>query len=360
MNICQDSVNKCSRRLLFTICFRGMSKPDEGRLPSDPALLSDPAADQNVVQAVQIARLYYQHGLTTDAIARELGLSRPRVSRLLTLARRTGLVEIRIHDPQDHPQHLESLLRGRWPEVYPQVVSLPPGCTQATRLERVTQAAAHWLSTALRPRMTVGLAWGNTLDAVSRALTPRTVPDTQFVQLNGSASALDFSSGFVTDTLLRFARAFGGRAHLFPVPTFFDDPKTKKAMWQERSVGHILDLQRQADLLVFSLGSVHAATPSHVYTAGYLDEHDLQEVTRQGVVGDIATVFYCQDGQDNGVSLNARSSGPGLDFFRSHPAGVCVVADPGKAEALRAALDGSLMRTLIVDETTARAALELG
>ena len=338
-----------------------MPKPDGISLPLSalPSSEISGIADPNVVQAVQVARLYYQQGLTTDAIARELGLSRPRVSRLLTLARRTGLVEIRIHDPQDHPQHLEAHLRERWPAVHPQVVSLPPACSQATRMERVTQAAAHWLGTQLRPRMTLGIAWGNTLDAVSRALTPRPLPDTQFVQLNGSASAFDFSSGFVTDTLLRFARAFGGRAHLFPVPTFFDDPLTKKAMWRERSVQHILDLQQQTDMVVFSVGSLNAATPSHVHTGGYLDSADLLQMAEQGVVGDIATVFYRADGSARGVSINARSSGPDLSCIQQHPFSVCIVADPGKAAALHAALEGGLARTLIVDETTARAVLEL-
>ena len=341
-----------------------MPQPGEDT-PSAPSSRSpvltgsaEPSTDTSVVQAVQIARLYYQQGLTTDAIARELGLSRPRVSRLLTLARRTGLVEIRIHDPQEHPQHLEAGLHAHWPGIRAQVISLPPDAVQATRMERVAQAAAHWLGTHLRPRMTVGIAWGNTLDAVSQALTPRPLPDTNFVQLNGSASAYDFNSGFVADTLLRFARAFGGRAHLFPVPTFFDDPATKTAMWRERSVGHILALQRQADMLVFSVGSVKAATPSHVHTAGYLDAGDLDSLERQGVVGDIATVFYGQDGSSRGISLNARASGPDLQFVRSHPNTVCIVADPGKATALHAGLQGQLIRTLIVDETTARALLE--
>lgn len=326
-------------------------------LPSHSADAS--VADLNVVQAVQVARLYYQQGLTTDAIAKELGLSRPRVSRLLTLARRTGLVEIRIHDPQAHPQHLEAHLRERWPFLQPLVVSLPADSAQATRMERVTQAAGHYLGTQIRSSMTVGIAWGNTLDAVSRALNPRPLPDTQFVQLNGSASALDFSSGFVTDTLLRFARAFGGRAHLFPVPTFFDDPKTKRAMWRERSVQHILRLQHKADMLVFSVGSLTAATPSHVHTAGYLDEADLRQMAEQGVVGDIATVFYRADGSATEVSINARSSGPALECIREHRNTVCIVADPGKTAALHAALEGGLVRTLIVDETTARAVLAL-
>ena len=75
----------------------------------------DPLADDTAAQAVQVSRLYYIQGLTTDAIAAELGLSRPKVSRLLSYARRTGLVEIRIHDPEVQPQGLESRLRERYP-----------------------------------------------------------------------------------------------------------------------------------------------------------------------------------------------------------------------------------------------------
>lgn len=318
--------------------------------------VAESAADPSIL-AVQVARLYYQQGLTTDAIAKELGLSRPRVSRLLTLARRTGLVEIRIHDPQEHPQHLEAQLRERW-SCETQVVGLPANANADLRMERVAQAAAHWLGTHLRPRMTVGLAWGNTLGAVSVALTPRPLSDVQFVQLNGSASAYEFNSGFVTDTLLRFAHAFAGKPHLFPVPTFFDDPATKEAMWRERSVQHIQALQRQANMLVFSVGSLSAATPSHVHMAGYLDDNDAHALVNAGVVGDIATVFYRADGSSDGISLNARASGPSLGWLREHPQTVCIVADPGKVEALAGALRGKLIRTLIVDETTARLLLE--
>lgn len=321
--------------------------------------LPESAADEEqLTQAVQVARLYYQQQLTTDAIARELGTSRSRVSRLLALARRSGIVDIRIHDPQGRPQNLSARLLERWPGVQFQVVGLPPYASQDMRLERVAVAAAHWLAAALRPGMVVGLAWGNTIDAVSRALPPRPVSGAQFVQLNGSASVLEFSSGFVGGTLTRLAQAVGGQVHLFPVPTFFDDPATKQAMWRERSVQHVLELQRRAEVLLFSVGSQDAALPSYVYTAGYLDENDVAELAAQGAVGDIATVFFRQDGRGEGLTINGRASGPDLALIRQHPQATCVVADPGKARALRAALAGGLCRTLIVDETTAQAMLD--
>ncbi|AWN24324.1 transcriptional regulator [Deinococcus irradiatisoli] len=330
-----------------------MSKPQRAAAPGSAP--TDAAA-----QAVQVARLYFYQGLTTGEIAQELGLSRPRVSRLLTLARRSGLVEIRIHDPAEHPQVLEAQLRERFPGLSPHVVAVPPGSSPELSLERVAAYSANLLGQLLRPGQTVGLAWGTTLDAVSRALKPRAVPDLTFVQLNGSANAQDFMSGFVTDTLQRFARTYGARAHLFPVPTFFDNPQTKTMMWQERSVRHVLELQRRADLLLYSLGSLQADTPSHVYAGGYLGAAEQAELAAQGVVGDLATVFYRADGSFGGIPLNERASGPDLAQIRSAPQSLCVVSGLGKARALHAALLGGLARTLVVDEPTARAVLDLG
>jgi len=308
-------------------------------------------------QAAQVARLYYVQALTTDAIARELGLSRPKVSRLLSHARRTGLVEIRIHDPQAQPQSLEAQLRAAYPFLTPHVIRVPPGSSESVWLERVSVAAATLLGQTLRAGQTVGLAWGTTLDAVSRHLTPRHVPDLEFVQLNGSASARDFMSGFVTDTVTRFAGNYGARAHLFPVPTFFDDPLTKQAMWRERSVRHVLELQERADVLVYSVGAADAKLPSHVYVAGYLDPADQRTLAEQGVAGDIATVFYRADGTFGGIPMNARSSGPDLSLIARAAQSICVVSGLGKVGALRGALAGGLMRTLVVDEPTAHALL---
>ncbi|GGL98446.1 sugar-binding transcriptional regulator [Deinococcus aerophilus] len=316
------------------------------------------AAARHDLQAVQVARLYYVQGLTTDAIAGELGLSRPKVSRLLSHARRRGLVEIRIHDPEGQAQELEARLQARYPFLRVQVVGVPQASSEELWLERTAAAAASVLGSLLRPGMCVGVAWGNTMNAVSHALIPRPVPDVTFVQLNGSANAADFMSGFVTDTIVRFARNFTAGAQLFPVPTFFDDPATKEAMWRERSVRHVLDLQARADLLIYSVGSVAASIPSHVYSAGYLDADDLAALGVEGAVGDIATVFYRADGSDAGLTLNARASGPPLTQIRQARESLCVVSGLGKVAALHAALEGQLMRRLIVDEVTAQAVLE--
>ena len=58
-----------------------------------------------------VARRYYLEDQKQVDIARELGISRPMVSRLLSEARELGVVEITIHDPETRSASLLERLR---------------------------------------------------------------------------------------------------------------------------------------------------------------------------------------------------------------------------------------------------------
>ena len=75
--------------------------------------------------AVKVARLYHYQGLTTERIASQLGLSRSKISRLLTHARNSGLIEIRVHDPEAEPQELEREIKDRFQIAAVNVVTVP-------------------------------------------------------------------------------------------------------------------------------------------------------------------------------------------------------------------------------------------
>ena len=61
---------------------------------------------------VYAARRYYLEDQKQSDIARELGISRPMVSRLLAEAREFGVVEIKIHDPERQSDALLEQLRS--------------------------------------------------------------------------------------------------------------------------------------------------------------------------------------------------------------------------------------------------------
>ena len=64
--------------------------------------------------ALRAAQMYYLQDLTMDAIARELRTSRSTVSRLLSSARESGLVQIQIRNPMDTGPELEGLIRDTY------------------------------------------------------------------------------------------------------------------------------------------------------------------------------------------------------------------------------------------------------
>ncbi|WP_034291820.1 sugar-binding transcriptional regulator [Herbaspirillum sp. RV1423] len=302
--------------------------------------------------AVRVARLYYFQNMTTAAIAEEMGTSRATVSRLLSYAMENGLVEIRVHDPQELSGNLEAAITRHYPLRSIQVVPVPAAAGERESLQRVAAHTAAYLNTLVQPATIIGLAWGNTVAAIADNLSTKTVHDVDVVQLNGSGAGADIVNTFGESLVSRFAQNYGGKAHSFPVPAFFDYADTRTALWRERSIKAIRSLQADASILLFSIGA--AETGSHIHTGGYLDQQDRQDIRDDGVIGDIATVFFRADGSWRNVALNARSSGPDLDRFRHAAHSICVVSGKGKIPGLRAALLGGFINELVIDEPSAR------
>jgi len=309
------------------------------------------------VDAIRAARMYYYQNMTTEAIAYELNTSRSTISRLLSFARSKGLVDIRIVDPNEHPQQFEKKIIDKFKVNRVHVIPVPDIVGEAAWLDRVAQYTANYWNSIFDSNMILGIAWGTTTSAISRYLIAKTTHNSQVVQLNGAGNTQTMGIEYASEIIVRFAQNFQASAHLFPVPTFFDYAETKRALWEERSIRRLLDLQNKADLLLYSIGSVNAGIPSHVYSGGYLEQQDYSELNREGLVGDIATVFFRDDGSYNDVAINYRASGPNLELFQKKY-GVCVVSGLAKVRGLYAALKGGLMKELIVDEPTARRLVE--
>src|SRR3954471_18523332 len=68
--------------------------------------------DQGTRLLVKVAQLYHLQGQNQDQIARQFGVSRSKVSRMLKEARERGLVEITIHYPSRFSLDLERRLES--------------------------------------------------------------------------------------------------------------------------------------------------------------------------------------------------------------------------------------------------------
>jgi len=306
--------------------------------------------------ALKAAQLYYLQDLTMEAIGEELHISRSSVSRLLAAARQAGIVDIKINSPEDAPRRIEKEIQQRY-GVAAYLVPVPDRTSHIDRLERVALSAARTLGDFFSSNMVMGVAWGSTISAVSRHLVKTPTTGSEVVQLNGAGN--DHTSGvtYSSEILRRFGEAFQATIQHFPVPTFFDDPRTKSLLWEERSTQRVLALHNKMDIVLFGLGALQSEIPSQVYVGGYLSDEDIGQLEVERIVGDVATVFYREDGSWSDIPLNLRSSGPSFDVVRKAPRRLCVVAGMNRLSALKGALAAGLLTDLIIDDGTARALL---
>ncbi|WP_420643200.1 sugar-binding transcriptional regulator [Candidatus Leptofilum sp.] len=311
------------------------------------------AKQKQLENALHAAQMYYYQNLPMKTIAAELQVSHSTVSRLLSWARGQGLIEIRINDIRGRADTLEESLKLHFKIPHVQIVPVPEIAGEQAWQDRVARVAASYLNQVVESGMILGVAWGGTMNLVAANLTPKSLMGVQVVQLNGEEIVFNPSVNHAGWLVSKFANNYEGKAHLFPVPTFFDYPETKETLWRERSIQQVLDLHRQADILLFTIGSSQGQMMSATYMGNYLQESDFAEMAQEGVVGDIANIMIRQDGSYEGIPLNERACGPNLELFRRANRSICVVSGYNKLEGLRAALAGGYVTDLILDEPTA-------
>lgn len=304
------------------------------------------------------ASMYYLQGETMAVIAKHLGTSRSTVSRLLKQARDTGLVRISLAQPNGARSGLGTTLSKAF-GVRVTIVPVRTGTTEVHRLDQVARIAGQLITDLVDDDVSIGVAWGTTLEAITLHLIPKEARNVKIVQMNGAANPAASGIPYTGAIMTRIAQAFQGEVMHFPVPAFFDDPRTREAMWRERSVQTVLAAQRTLDIAVFGLGSVQASVPSHVYSSGYLTEAEIRQLVTWGVVGDVNTVFLRADGGYADIPLNDRASGMTPQQLQKVPRRICVVAGQSKARSLLAALRARVATDLVVDDETARAVLDL-
>ena len=104
-------------------------------------------------------KMYYQEGLTQETIAKKLRTSRPAVPCLLAEARKTGVVQIKIKDPEVNNEELAGQFQKRF--GLKKCLVIPCGIRQEdVVLKIVASQAARFASRMMKSHTTVGTSWG--------------------------------------------------------------------------------------------------------------------------------------------------------------------------------------------------------
>lgn len=138
--------------------------------------------DKRTERLVHVARLYYEQDRTQSEIARQYGISRPMVSKLLKEARDQGIVTIQIRNPREHGEGPLSLMEqvGRRFGIY-SGTAVEDGLNDQSTNDRVAETALSYLLEL--DGTSLGIGWGHIIGDVVRHMEQRTslVPIGSFV-----------------------------------------------------------------------------------------------------------------------------------------------------------------------------------
>jgi len=250
------------------------------------------SAEQRELIMIQAAKLYYDLEKTMSEIAKELGLTRWQIGRVLKEAREVGIVRIEIVPGVQRRPDLESRLQRAYRLREAIVVPHPTG-DDGIAVDRVAQAVGSFLAgLAPRPPL-VGVSWGRTMAAVAHWLPRHWNDDVEVVLLNGAMN-LHSTATRTNNVAELFAQAGNGRATLLPVPAIVGRANTRKVLEQDPVIARVLELGARAPVACFSVGDV---TPDSVLVqSGYLSETEIASLRRHGAIGDILGRFINPDG----------------------------------------------------------------
>lgn len=148
---------------------------------------------QHIEKLIRVSQMYYDEGLNQSQIAGEVGYSRSSVSRMLTEARETGIVQITIGHPLQRLQSLEENLRNKYGL---KTVRVAYSYDDSIASTLVPQCAAQLLVENLKPDSLIVTSTGTPMAATIRALPPLDYPRAHVTQMLGSLSSANSLTGF--------------------------------------------------------------------------------------------------------------------------------------------------------------------
>ncbi len=317
---------------------------------------SRPTSDKEALLA-NIALLYYGEGLTQSDIAKRMQVSRATIVNMLRESRERGIVEIRVDG-----KHLSSssLARDVRDTFGLQDVYIANSDTRSTAKDRdallsqVGRVGAAAILDIIAPGDRVGVAWGETILAVSNVMSKSFTEDVEVCQLIGSMNSDRVPAS--ENCAIQIAGKLGAKCFTLHAPGIVASPEMADVFRNEPTIKSQLARLNNLDMTVASIGNVDADT--HLKAAGMATGQELTAAHAKGAVGIICCRFIGAAGTAVAAPPDDRLVAATLANLQMPKKKLLIVCGSDRAEATLAAIRGGLVTHLCVDHSLAQQLLE--
>lgn len=315
------------------------------------------AQNDKIRLMTKVARMYYTQAIRQTEITERLNIHQSTVSRLLKKAYEAGIIRISVTVPAGIHAEIEEELESRF------------GLKEAIVVDSVTNdegqivrdlgaAGAYFLELAFKPGEIIGISsWSASLLEMINAMHPtKTGSANKVVQILGGLGN-PAAQMHATHLTQRLAYLIGGTAVLLPVPGITTSIEAKKVLLKESYVQAATDLFDHMDMVLVGIGAVE---PSRLLASSgnVFSSQELNQLRKQGAVGDICLQFFDAEGAPVRTDLTERVIGMSLPQIKKAKRVIALAGGKRKVAAILGALNGRWIDVLITDRWTAKAILD--
>jgi DNA-binding transcriptional regulator LsrR (DeoR family) len=284
--------------------------------------------------------------MTQQQIANRLRISRVKVSRILTNAKKRGIIEININYPIDNCVKLERKFETLFNLKEALIISNKYKSREIIYNE-VTRIAAKYLLKIIQNGDVLGVSWLRTLSQMSNYIK-YSGKKVDIIQMLGNLGSNDISAD---EVVRRLSNAFNGKHYFLPAPAIVDNEKIKNTIMSDSSITQVFRKMKTITVAIVGIGNL--IKESTFVTSGYLKKSDIDFLRKSNSVGDICGRFFDEKGNVNDTCFNRRVIGIDLEQLKKIPYVIGIVSGTQKAIAILGALRSGVLDVLITDEDTA-------
>ena len=287
-------------------------------------------------------------------IAKQLHISRFKVSRYIKEAVEKGIVQVHFHDSNIEHEKLALQLERSFPIKLAVVVPTPyRSDISAVRLA-VGRAGASLLAD-IKPETSLSITWGRTIAHLVDNLPTDQLKAQRVVDLAGGFGQVtdEISARAVT---LQIASKLNAECFQLPAPTIVENIATAQALSNEPIIRNTLAIASESDIAIMGVGPTDV--DSLLYRSGYVSETDFEHLKDSNAVGSIFGRFYDLKGRECDTEFRERAIALTFDDLRKIPERIALTMGAHRIQAILGLMNGELITTLVTDSDTATAVLQ--
>ncbi|TLG81019.1 sugar-binding transcriptional regulator [Vagococcus zengguangii] len=288
----------------------------------------------------KVAWLYYIEEMTQKDIGEQLGLSRIKIIKMLEEARIKNIVQFKFSTFDRLKIEAEKKLIKKYnlKDVY-----IAPSFSNDDENNTLSLAAAMYIDDLIKDNTYISMGYGKTVSKVLNNLANLSEKDISIISLTGGVAP------YLPNNQ---SKVFNAKLYLLPTPLFMSSKETAKNIRKELAVKEILDMATLSKLSVVGIGGMD--DEATVLESHILNNNDFIKLKMQGAVGDILMHFIDSNGNLVQSEIEEKLVSTNLDDLKTHENVIGVAAGREKITAIKAALIGKYIHTLITDEETAQ------